>query len=244
MRHLMFATLAAASLLTGCCGSVFRICDGPCGGGAGGCDPCSWHPGKHLFQAAGCASGCGDYYWSDWHSQPPDCCDPCDRCGNFAGQYFDGNPCRGCGNKCGNSCGTGWGGEFTGGHSGGAGCGCSGGGGGMDGESMVPTPQGGDVIYETGAVQRRTPSRMTPTPITPANPTRATATRVKPSQAAAPRPRYNTATTMARQPVQQQRRVRPASHESTSNSSWEAETIVEPQANAAPAGKPCTTCRR
>ena len=108
---------------------------------------------------------------------------------------------------------------------------------------MMPTPQGGEVIYDTGAVQRRPTSRMTPTPITPANPTRGTATRVKPTQASAPRPRYNTINNTARQQVQ--RRIRPASHETTSNSPQvEEEYYVEPQANAAPTGRPCTTCRR
>jgi hypothetical protein len=24
-------------------------------------------------------------YWSEWHNDPPQCCDPCDRCGNWIG---------------------------------------------------------------------------------------------------------------------------------------------------------------
>jgi len=238
----MFATLAATGLFSGCCGPAFRVCDGYGGGAAGpccntGCDPCNWHPGKHLFGKIGCNSGCGDLYWSDWHSQPPDCCDPCDRCGNFVGRFFTGNPCRsGCGSCCGG------GGEWGGGYAGGSGC-CGGAGGGYDAGPMVPTPAGGDVMYEAGPVRTRvTPSRATPTPIGPSNPPRATATRVRPSQAAAPRVRYNSSTNTARQPAQ--RRIRPASHETTSNSPYVEEEIVEPQAHAAPAGKPCTTCRR
>ena len=37
----------------------------PCGGGCGGCD--------------------GEPYWSEWHNDPPRCCDPCDDCGNWVG---------------------------------------------------------------------------------------------------------------------------------------------------------------
>ena len=29
--------------------------------------------------------GCGDIYWGEWISDPPDCCDPCDQCGSFTG---------------------------------------------------------------------------------------------------------------------------------------------------------------
>jgi len=32
----------------------------------------------------GCG-GCGELYWSEWHSDPPACCDPCDDCGNWVG---------------------------------------------------------------------------------------------------------------------------------------------------------------
>ena len=254
MRNLMFVALAATGLIAanGCCGSAFRVCDGPCGGGN---DPCTWYPGKCLFEKAGCNSGCGKYYWSDWHSEPPDCCDPCDRCGNYAGRYYEGN-CGGCG-TCGGGCDGGgdfggWTGGYTGGRSAGGGCNCGGGGGGM-----MPGAEG-DVIYETGAMR----PRMSPTPITPvpaAGPTRATATRPRPSQASAPRMRptqpiqasaprvrYNGTTTTARQ--QDQRRVRPASHvtaanTTTSNTSWEESQAVR-QATTAPAERPCTSCRR
>lgn len=37
----------------------------PCGSGCGGCD--------------------GEAYWSEWHNDPPACCDPCDQCGNWVG---------------------------------------------------------------------------------------------------------------------------------------------------------------
>jgi len=38
-----------------------------------------------LFPPCWCGRGCGPVYWSEFHSDPPDCCDPCDRCGNFTG---------------------------------------------------------------------------------------------------------------------------------------------------------------
>ena len=68
-------------------------------------------------QATGC-KGCGDMYWGEWISDPPDCCDPCDQCGGFTGS--GGNCCktsclerlsrifngyRYCPGDCGTSCG-------------------------------------------------------------------------------------------------------------------------------------------
>jgi hypothetical protein len=35
-----------------------------------------------------CCSGCGcdgEVYWSEWHNDPPRCCDPCDCYGNWTG---------------------------------------------------------------------------------------------------------------------------------------------------------------
>jgi hypothetical protein len=35
-----------------------------------------------------CCSGCGcseEVYWSEWHNDPPRCCDPCDCHGNWIG---------------------------------------------------------------------------------------------------------------------------------------------------------------
>jgi hypothetical protein len=228
----MFAAMTATSLLaSGCCGSAFRVCDGPCSGG-GGCDPCNWYPGKCLFDKIGCNSGCGKLYWSDWHSQPPDCCDPCDGCGNYAGRYYSCDPCGG---------GGGWdGGWDNGGYaSRGAGCNCGGGGGHMG--ALTPTPQG-EVIYE-GQVRPGTRStRATPTPIAPPPQARTTAGRPRPSQASMPRVRYNASTSTARQP--QQRRIRPATHTIPTDGSWEEAEEIEPRVSAAPSGKPCTTCRR
>ena len=52
------------------------VCDGDCVGHT---------PSQHLKHTLTCASGCGDIYWGEWISDPPDKCDPCDNCGNFVG---------------------------------------------------------------------------------------------------------------------------------------------------------------
>jgi hypothetical protein len=68
---------------------------GPCPGqscagyGSGcGCGPfsngglCGW-----LHSAWSCGRGCNGIYTDEWLSDPPDCCDPCDKCfGQFTGQ--------------------------------------------------------------------------------------------------------------------------------------------------------------
>ena len=62
------------------CGPGPGPCASPC---AGPCGPLSW-----LFSIFTCGypdSGCGEVWWGDFHGAPPDCCDPCDRCGNFTG---------------------------------------------------------------------------------------------------------------------------------------------------------------
>lgn len=38
-----------------------------------------------LCCPCGSCGGCGEFYWSEWHSDPPQCCDPCDDCGNWVG---------------------------------------------------------------------------------------------------------------------------------------------------------------
>ncbi len=41
-----------------------------------------------LFSAGtyrGCYAGCGERYWGDWYSDPPELCGPCDDQGNFLG---------------------------------------------------------------------------------------------------------------------------------------------------------------
>jgi hypothetical protein len=85
------------------CGAVgCRTCSpcSPCGDCC--CDPCAdpcgnccyarpWYRGPlsclfALFTPnCWCGPSCGQRYWGDFYSDPPDCCDPCDRCGNYAG---------------------------------------------------------------------------------------------------------------------------------------------------------------
>lgn len=70
---------------SGCCGGwdpILGSCDacGVCGGA------CQGHtPAQHMKHMLTCASGCGDIYWGDWISYPPDNCDPCDDWGNWTG---------------------------------------------------------------------------------------------------------------------------------------------------------------
>lgn len=83
------------------CGSCDSCdsCGDPCG------DPCGdacygrpWHRGPlscafaWLFSGFGCCSGCGERYWGDFYSDGPDCWDPCDCYGNYAG-----GGCKSCG---------------------------------------------------------------------------------------------------------------------------------------------------
>ena len=46
-------------------------------------------------------SGCRDRYWGDFYGDPPDRCDPCDRCGNYTGGWNGCNSGNGRGCNCG-----------------------------------------------------------------------------------------------------------------------------------------------
>jgi hypothetical protein len=62
-------------------------CGGDCGGTCGDCSPCG--PLSWLFDLLSqgyCGPSCGKVWWGDWHGAPPDCCDPCDRCGEYTGR--------------------------------------------------------------------------------------------------------------------------------------------------------------
>jgi hypothetical protein len=71
--------------------SFARSCD-PC---ADSCRPMTCHdktycgPLTPLFalftRDSWCGTGCGERYWGDFYGDPPDYCDPCDRCGNYTG---------------------------------------------------------------------------------------------------------------------------------------------------------------
>lgn len=66
---------------TSCCDPCGPVChQGPLSWLLGilHCGPC-WHAGH------ACDAGCGERYWGDFHGDPPYCCDPCDRHGNWTG---------------------------------------------------------------------------------------------------------------------------------------------------------------
>lgn len=82
----------------GTCGSC-GACGDPCA------DPCSpgacvrpWHRGplSCVFALFSCRTwwgpNCGERYWGDFYSDPPDCWDPCDGYGNYTG-----GGCQSCG---------------------------------------------------------------------------------------------------------------------------------------------------
>jgi hypothetical protein len=102
----------ACGLTSGCgtgCGCGNACGCGPCGdecpGGCtcGCCGPGPLYYAARLFHPLrwfGCYNnGCGEMYWGDFHGDPPDCCDPCDRMGNFTGSTSGvcGGGCRDCG---------------------------------------------------------------------------------------------------------------------------------------------------
>lgn len=91
-----FATGLALSLLafaaSGCCCIDRPYCPTGCGDHVaaeygGGCESnchgCSL--GQHVRNQLGGCAGCGDVYWGEWTSDPPDNCDPCDGCGHWIG---------------------------------------------------------------------------------------------------------------------------------------------------------------
>ncbi len=71
--------------LGGGCGSC---CDNGGGGPLWGLRYAARSILKPLCGCGGCG---GELYWSEWHNDPPACCDPCDRCGNFIGPSYGGN---------------------------------------------------------------------------------------------------------------------------------------------------------
>lgn len=56
-----------------------------CADGAGSNCGIGYHATR-LFRPLACGSGCcGEVYWGEWISDPPDCADPCDNCGTYVG---------------------------------------------------------------------------------------------------------------------------------------------------------------
>jgi len=70
-----------------CCGPCCGACIGPV-------RPLRWL--WRLFHPVCWDGGCGDVYWGDFHGAPPDCCDPCDRLGNWSGGGYGGSVSGGC----------------------------------------------------------------------------------------------------------------------------------------------------
>lgn len=71
----------------GGCGMCAQACGPDCG-----CGHCGGLVGAGVgllggiyraLHPPGWCGGCGEIYWSEFHSDPPDCSDPCDRYGNF-----------------------------------------------------------------------------------------------------------------------------------------------------------------
>ncbi len=69
--------------------------------GPGGCDSCVCPTECGILPAMrrcmSCGKGCGEIYWGEWISDPPDCCDPCDQCyGQWTGPhgYCNLGPCQ------------------------------------------------------------------------------------------------------------------------------------------------------
>lgn len=175
-----FAICTALSLLamiaSGCCCVDRPYCPSGCGGAD--CGGCSL--GQHAQTQLGSCAGCGDVYWGEWTSDPPDQCDPCDGCGNWVGprccapRLFSFLTCSLSdvwGSRC---CGTSGGCDHGGGCSscgGGGGCSSCGGGGhdgelgpwdGMEfGEGTMHTPQHGEPRKAT-PVPQSNPTRTQP----------------------------------------------------------------------------------
>jgi hypothetical protein len=69
--------------------------------GPHGCESCACPSDCGLLSALKrcktCGKGCGEIYWGEWISDPPDCCDPCDQCyGQWTGPhgYCNLGPCQ------------------------------------------------------------------------------------------------------------------------------------------------------
>jgi hypothetical protein len=66
------------------CGCQAASGGGCCGGGGG-----DWFGCGVLAAVGNCLCGCSgcdsEFYWSEWHNDPPRCCDPCDHYGNWTG---------------------------------------------------------------------------------------------------------------------------------------------------------------
>jgi hypothetical protein len=95
MRLFAVLSLVLASALACGCLAPCRFCDGCSGCEVANCNDCDGAPPpipctpwEHLCQARRsvvCGGGCGEVYYDEWFSNPPDCVDPCDGCNNWVG---------------------------------------------------------------------------------------------------------------------------------------------------------------
>jgi hypothetical protein len=78
----------------GCCNDACcddACCDdGCCDDGCGSCGGACWGDDCHRGRCKPWCllGGCGEFYWNEWFNDPPDCCDPCDCCGNNINGMF------------------------------------------------------------------------------------------------------------------------------------------------------------
>lgn len=74
-----------------CDGACEESCEPDCGTSCGpAVGPLTWVFRVFSWRPCGGYAGCGETYWGDWCSEPPHCCDPCDRCGNWIGANGQG----------------------------------------------------------------------------------------------------------------------------------------------------------
>lgn len=82
------------------CGAYDTCAPGCFDGCGGGCQPIrgTLRAIYRFFHAERwCGRSCGEAYWGGWVSDPPDCCDPCDQCGNWTGVAMRGCVAPACG---------------------------------------------------------------------------------------------------------------------------------------------------
>lgn len=91
----LVTTSLVCLLLSGCCvnrpaGSMGYGTNGD----LGNCGTCGERRGGPIVQGfnrlLSCGSSCGEVYWDEWLSDPPECCDPCDQHGNWIGRQACG----------------------------------------------------------------------------------------------------------------------------------------------------------
>jgi hypothetical protein len=93
---------APAPLRGPACSTCGEVCGGACASACGDpcCMPCGPLTWLFEFLSQGyCGESCGETWWGDWHGAPPDCFDPCDRCGNYTGRAGVPGGCESCGQR-------------------------------------------------------------------------------------------------------------------------------------------------